>query len=298
MSELTDERRVGHNLAKDRLIAGDADRRCGRWPVWSLLVVFAVAFLFGLAGHWLFGNPAGSSGMSMETVEPVTSWPSDGRLIDLSALDEERSTTMKRFGPLSIGIAVLFVIGVVGALLAILYNGLVSAREQVNAGWAQVANVYQRRLDLIPILVDAVQTYTEHERATLEALTQARSNAARVSGAIGGAPRTAEQIQAVEASQGEVASALARLFAVVENYPDLKASRNFLTLQDQIEGTENRVTVERRSYNELARRYNTRLQTFPSNLIATQTGFEAKPYFQAEAGALQGLSDPFGRREG
>lgn len=301
MSELTDGGEVGRALAQAGGPTGAADpprgRRAarGRWGIRSLLGVFAVAFLVGLAGHWLFGDPGGSSGVPAAAVEPVGSWPSDGGLIDLSALDEERSTTIKRFGPLSIGIAVLLVMGSLGALLAIFYHGLVSAREQVNAGWARVENVYQRRLDLIPVLVDAVQTHTEQERQTLDALTQARANAVRVSGAMGGAPRTAEQVQAMDASQGEVGSALARLFALAEDYPDLKASRNFLGLQDQLEGTENRVTVERRSYNELARRYNARLQTFPSNLIASPMGFDAKPYFQAEAGAPRGLSDPFDR---
>ena len=178
------------------------------------------------------------------------------------------------------------------------YNGLVSAREQVNAGWAQVENVYQRRLDLVPVLVDAVQTYTEHERETLTELTAARANALQLSGAVSGsAPETAEQVKAIEASQGRVESALARLFAVVENYPDLKASSNFLGLQDQLEGTENRVAMERRSYNEFSRRYNTRLQTFPSNLVASMMGFESKPYFQAEETALKPSEDPFGRRD-
>jgi LemA protein len=103
-------------------------------------------------------------------------------------------------------------------------------------------------------------------------------------------------MRVLEASQGELQSALARLFAVVENYPDLKASQNFLTLQDQIEGTENRIAVERRNYNEWSRRYNTRTMKFPSNVIANILGFESKPYFQAEGAALQGPEDPFGRR--
>jgi LemA protein len=144
-------------------------------------------------------------------------------------------------------------------------------------------------------LIDAVQTYTDHERETLAELTEARARALEVGGAIGtGAPETIEQIKAIEASQGAVESALARLFAVVENYPDLKASQNFLALQDQIEGTENRVAMERRNYNEFSRRYNTRLQTFPSNIVAETIGFESKPYFRAEEKALKGLEDPFG----
>ena len=202
---------------------------------------------------------------------------------------------MNRSLPLSFGIVSIGVLAVLAALLVFFYNGLIGAREQVNAGWAQVENVYQRRLDLVPLLVDAVQTYTDHERETLTELTQARANALQVSGAIGGAPQSLEQLKAIEASQGEVASAMARLFAIVENYPSLKASRNFLSLQDQIEGTENRVAMERRNFNEFSRRYNTRLQTFPGNIVAELLGFEAKPYFQAETQALKGLEDPFGR---
>ena len=203
---------------------------------------------------------------------------------------------MKRSLPLSLGVVTIGVLAVLAALLVFFYNGLIGAREQVNAGRAQVENVYQRRLDLIPLLVDTVQTYTEHERETLAELTQARANALQVTGAIGSVPQTAGQLQAIEAAQGEVESALARLFAIVENYPDLKASRNFLSLQDQIEGTENRVAMERRNFNEFSRRYNTRLQTFPGNIVADMMGFEAKPYFEAEAEALQGVKDPFGRR--
>ncbi len=134
------------------------------------------------------------------------------------------------------------------------------------------------------------------ERETLTELTQARANAIQVTGAIGNDPQTVEQLKAIEAAQGEVESALARLFAIVENYPNLKASQNFLSLQDQIEGTENRVAMERRNYNEFSRRYNTKLQTFPGNIVAEMMGFEAKPYFEAEIEALKGLEDPFGRR--
>ena len=149
----------------------------------------------------------------------------------------------------------------------------------------------------MPLLVDAVQTYTEHERETLTALTQARTNAMQVSSAIGANPQSVDQLRAIEVSQGKVASALARLLAIVENYPDLKASRNFLSLQDQIEGTENRVAMERRNYNEFSRRYNTKLQTFPGNIVADIMGFETKPYFEAEAKALRGARDPFGRHD-
>ena len=203
---------------------------------------------------------------------------------------------MNRTGALSGVVILLLVVVVLGGGFLLLYNSLVDGRERVNAGWAQVENVYQRRLDLVPVLIDGVKTYMEHERDTLTELTEARARAIEVGGMLGSqAPQTAEQLKAVEASQGAVESALARLFAVVENYPDLKASQNFLALQDQIEGTENRVTVERRNYNEFARRYNTRIQKFPGNIVADMLGFEFKPYFEAESAALQGLKDPFGR---
>jgi LemA protein len=218
------------------------------------------------------------------------------RPIDLSTLDQERSDTMQRTGTFS-GIVILLVMfAVLGVGLLLLYNGLVNTREQVNAGWAQVENVYQRRLDLVPLLIDGVKTYMEHERDTLTAVTEARARAVEVSGMLGGqAPQTVEQFKTLEASQGAVESALARLFAIVENYPDLKASQNFLTLQDQMEGTENRIAIERRNYNEFARRYNTRTQTFPSNIVAELLDFEAKAYFQAENRAMESLDDPFNR---
>lgn len=206
---------------------------------------------------------------------------------------------MNRALPFSAAIVTVIVLAVLGGLMAVMYNGLVTTREQVNAGWAQVENVYQRRLDLVPLLVDAVQSYAEHERDTLTELTEARAEALRVSGATGGqAPETAEQFKAYELSQGAVDSALGRLLAVVENYPALQASRNFLNLQDQIEGTENRVAMERRNYNELSRRYNTRMQVFPSNLVADMMGFDSKPYFEAESKALKSLDNPFDKGEG
>lgn len=203
---------------------------------------------------------------------------------------------MKQSVKLSSVIAAAAVVAVIGLLLAFVYNGLIDARERVNAAWAQVENVYQRRLDLVPVLIDGVKTYMDHERATFAELTEARAEAVGVQSTLHGrGPETVEQMQALETAQGRVESALARLFAVVENYPDLKASQNFLTLQDQIEGTENRVATERRRYNEFSRLYNARVLKFPHNMVAAAMDFEHKPYFQAEDKALQGLSDPFSR---
>ena len=275
---------------------GDARRDRRRFRL--LFAFIAAFFVVGLAVGWLaFEGTTGSDGpvRAPAPAEQATE-PADGRLIDLSSLDEERRVTMNRTGTLSIVVILLLVVVVLGGGFLLLYNGLVDARERVNAGWAQVENVYQRRLDLVPVLIDGVKTYMEHEHDTLTELTEARARAIEVGGMLGGqAPQTVEQIKAVEASQGAVESALARLFAVVENYPDLKASRNFLALQDQIEGTENRITVERRNYNEYARRYDAGIQKFPGNIVADMIGFESKPYFEAESAALQGLKDPFGR---
>lgn len=282
--------------AWQRHAAGAAQKT--RRRTWLLLALVAAVFVLGLGmGGWLeFGrgveSELGTTGIAEQTSRPV-----DGRLIDLSSLERERRSTMNRTVTLSIAMILLLPIVVVGGGFLLMYNSLVDGRERVNAGWAQVENVYQRRLDLVPVLIDGVNAYMDHERETLTALTEARARALEVGGMLGGeAPRTFEQLQAVEASQGAVGSALARLFAVVENYPDLKASRNFLTLQDQIEGTENRIAVERRNYNEFARRYNTKIQKFPGNIVADTIGFESKPYFEAESAALKGLADPFGRK--
>lgn len=280
-----------HEATFRKATASGRERR----RVWLLLVFFVSFFLLGVGTHWLLIGSLDDVAPPTYTTETQPSAEPEGRLINLSDLSEERSITMKRSLPISIGVVTISVIALLGVLLVILYNGLITSREQVNAGWAQVENVYQRRLDLVPLLIDAVQTYTDHERETLAELTEARARALDVGSTLGaGAPETIEQIKAIEASQGAVESALASLFAVVENYPDLKASQNFLVLQDQIEGTENRVAMERRNYNEFSRRYNTRLQTFPSNIVAETIGFESKPYFQAEERALKGLEDPFG----
>jgi LemA protein len=320
-TQLTDEARIERMLAEGKLTSEEAQRLRGsldarrgqddairraaaipapeRRRLGLLLAFLAAFFLLGAGTQWLVSEVSGGGDAPLETSESMPSAQPEGRVIDLSSLPEERSQTMNRVSGLSLFAVVIGVLAVLGALLMFIYNGLVGTREQVNAGWAQVENVYQRRLDLVPLLVDAVQTYTEHERETLAELTKARANAMRASGTLGGqVPDTVDQLKAIEASQGAVGSALARLFAVVESYPELKASQNFLALQDQIEGTENRVAIERRNYNEFSRRYNTRLQTFPSNIVAEMLGFQSKPYFEAEPKALKGLADPFGRRQG
>jgi len=163
------------------------------------------------------------------------------------------------------------------------YNRLVSLEESVTAAWSQVENVYQRRLDLIPNLVETVKGYAAHEKETFTAVTEARSKATSIN--MEGIINDPQAFQRFEQAQTALSSALSRLMVVVERYPDLKANQNFLDLQAQLEGTENRIAVERRRYNLAARAYNTRIRRFPDNLFAALFGFERKAYFKAEAGA-------------
>lgn len=163
------------------------------------------------------------------------------------------------------------------------YNVLVTAEENVETAWAQVENQYQRRADLIPNLVATVKGYAAHESETLEAVVSARAKATAVT--IDPANVTPEQLAAFQQAQGELGAALGRLMAIAEAYPDLKANTNFRDLQQQLEGTENRITVARNTFNEQARTFNVLVRRFPSNIIANICGFEKKAYFEAEAGA-------------
>ena len=172
------------------------------------------------------------------------------------------------------------------------YNGLVSSQESVETAWAQVENVYQRRADLIPNLVETVKGYAKHEQETLEGVIEARANATKVT--IDPSNMTPEDLKKYQEAQGEVTNALSRLIAVSESYPDLKANENFLELQNQLEGTENRIAVERNKFNEVAREYNTKRRTFPTNIIASIFGFGDKPYFQAQEGADKAPKVDFG----
>ncbi len=163
------------------------------------------------------------------------------------------------------------------------YNGMVTMREGVEAQWSNVENQYQRRLDLIPNLVNTVKGYAAHEESTLTEVVEARAKATQLRLNLDQLDEaTLQQLNQV---QGELSSALSRLMAVAENYPDLKANQNFLDLQAQLEGTENRIAVERRKFNEVARAYNTSVRQFPRNLVAGMFGFTPKPYFEATAGA-------------
>ena len=163
------------------------------------------------------------------------------------------------------------------------YNGLVKMDESVNTAWSNVENQYQRRADLIPNLVNTVKGYAAHEKETLEAVMAARSKATQMT--VDADNLTPEKLQEYQKAQGEIGAALGRLLAITENYPDLKANQNFMELQAQLEGTENRISVERRNFNEVARTYNTSIRTFPKNILAGMFGFDKRPYFEAEEGA-------------
>ena len=162
------------------------------------------------------------------------------------------------------------------------YNGLVSMDENVSNQWANVETQYQRRSDLIPNLVNTVKGYAKHESETLASVMAARSQATQVK--IDPSNCTPQQLAAYQKAQGDVTTALGKLLAITENYPDLKANQNFLELQSQLEGTENRINVARKDFNDTAKKYNTSLRRFPRNIIASMFGFEKRNYFEAEAG--------------
>lgn len=163
------------------------------------------------------------------------------------------------------------------------YNGLVSTQEAVNTQWAQVQNVYQRRADLIPNLVKTVEGAANFEKGTLTEITEARSSVGKVQ--LNNAPTDPAQLEQFEKAQGALSGALGRLMVIVERYPDLKANTGFVALQSQLEGTENRISVERSRFNEVVQTYNTKIKSIPAVFYAAALGFKERPYFQAKAGA-------------
>jgi LemA protein len=183
---------------------------------------------------------------------------------------------------------------IIGASMWGTYNSLVKEQQTVESKWAQVENVYQRRADLIPNLVATVKGYAGHEKETLEAVTASRAK-------VGSIQMTPEmlnnpaQLQKFDQAQAGLSSALSRLMVVVERYPDLKANQNFLDLQSQLEGTENRIAVERMRFNESAQSYNTKVSQFPGNLFARLFGFQKKAYFQAAPGSEKAPVVDFGK---
>ena len=185
---------------------------------------------------------------------------------------------MKKTGIIVIAVVVLLAIFCISS-----YNSMVSQDEAVGTAWSNVENQYQRRADLIPNLVNTVKGYAAHEKETFDAVVSARAKATQTTVSID--DLTPEKMAAYQRAQGEIGSALSRLLAVTENYPELKANENFKELQAQLEGTENRISVERRKFNETAREYNTNIRRFPKNIVASMFGFEKRPYFEAEEGS-------------
>lgn len=179
-------------------------------------------------------------------------------------------------------IIIAAIVAIVGYCMSS-YNTLVGQDEAVGTAWSNVENQYQRRVDLIPNLVNTVKGYASHEKETFEAVVSARAKATQTTVDIDNL--TPEKIAAYQKAQGELGSALGRLLAITENYPELKANENFKELQAQLEGTENRISTERHKFNEVAKTYNTSIRHFPKNIIASMFGFEKRPYFEAQEGA-------------
>jgi LemA protein len=203
-------------------------------------------------------------------------------LVAIAVTNYRKGPSMKR--------STIILLSVAGVLLLAFfwfrgaYNSFVGLDEGVNSAWAQVQNQYQRRIDLIPNLVEVVKGYAAHEKEVFEKVAEARSSVGKlvVTPDILNNPETFQKFQDAQAG---LSSALSRLLAVAENYPQLKANENFLQLQNQLEGTENRIAVERRNFNLVVQQFNTRVRSFPSNLIAGMFGFGQKQYFQSEPGA-------------
>ncbi len=183
------------------------------------------------------------------------------------------------------------VLAIVGLIIIVvmwgigIFNKMVSLEEGATGQWANVESAYQRRADLIPNLVNTVKGYADFEQETLTGVIEARAKATQIT--VDPSKITPEQLAAFQQAQGEVSNALSRLLVTVERYPDLKANQNFLELQSQLEGTENRINVERNRFNEVVKSYNTYVKRFPGRVFASMYGFEEKGYFQAAAGTEQ-----------
>ncbi len=195
----------------------------------------------------------------------------------------------------------LLLLGIPLVLLGILlmlgvgtYNGLINKEQAVDAAWAQVENVYQRRADLVPNLVATVSGAADFEKSTLTAVTNARASVGRVQLPPGGAPVEAANLAEFERAQAQLGSALSRLLVTVERYPQLTATASFRDLQAQLEGTENRISVERGNFNRAVQGYNTAIKRFPAVLLAGLFGHEARPYFSADPGAREAPKVDFG----
>lgn len=183
----------------------------------------------------------------------------------------------------------IIILSIIGALVISFlwangsFNKMVKQEEGVTSAWSQVENVYQRRADLIPNLVATVKGYAAHEQQTFEGVVNARAKATSIT--VDPKNLSADKLAEFQQAQGELSSALGKLLMIQEQYPDLKANQNFLELQAQLEGTENRITVERQKFNEAAQAFNTSIRLFPKNIIAGIFGFDRKAYFEAQEGA-------------
>ena len=194
---------------------------------------------------------------------------------------------MNKFAIGCVGVLVIILFFAVVAALGLMgsYNRLVKLQQSVDQSWAQVQNVYQRRADLIPNLVNTVSGAANFEKSTLIAVTNARASVGRVQLDPSKAPSDAKQLEEFQAAQGQLSNALSRLLVVAENYPQLTATENFRGLQAQLEGTENRISVERNKFNTVVQDYNVAVRRFPTNLIAGMFGFSPRPFFAAQQGA-------------
>jgi len=182
-------------------------------------------------------------------------------------------------------IGIILLVIIVGAMWADNYNKLVSLKQGVDSGWAEVENQYERRADLIPNLVQTVSGAANFEKSTLTDIVQARASVGQVKLDPNQAPTDPAKLQQFEQAQSSLGNALSRLLVVSERYPDLKANQDFLDLQAQLEGTENRITTARNHFNEAAQSYNTAVQVFPNNFLAGMWGFTTRPYFEAKEGS-------------
>ena len=207
--------------------------------------------------------------------------------VDLVEISRTIQDRMNKFALGCVVVLVLLLFVAVFAALAVggSYNRLVRLQQAVDQSWAQVQNVYQRRADLIPNLVNTVSGAANFEKSTLVEVTNARASVGRVRLDPNKAPTDAAQLQEFQAAQGQLSNALSRLLVVVERYPELRANQNFLSLQAQLEGTENRISVERGNFNSAVQNYNVAVRSFPTNLVAGMLGFAPRPFFTAQTGA-------------
>lgn len=181
--------------------------------------------------------------------------------------------------------ALIIIVAVLGLYTMGTYNGLVNKQLETEQTWSQVENVYQRRFDLIPNLVETVKGVANFEKSTFTDIAEARAKVNQINVDMKNAPATVEQMKAFQEAQQGLGAAMSRLMAVSENYPELKANQNFLQLQAQLEGTENRIAVERRNFNMAVQAYNGKVKRFPGNILANVFGFETRSMFEADAGA-------------